>query len=899
MFLNKKDRYKEDELEKILIDIKRIVYVNPNAALSQIRTFIECYTNAVLRCEGKDIEGDLVNKINMIRNYDLLNDDEIEMLHQIRRIGNQAVHKYYCSSEEASAYLEICNEIYNKFLEKYDAVEFQYKKNILKRYFGNKKIDKKDKKEVENKKSNYNGNLLDKKEVENKKSNYNGNLLQIGEVVVPDEEITINKLESYEKIKKRILDSEKDIKNIIKDLDLKEDRVDGVFNKLKENRFNLVILGEFNRGKSTFINALLGKVVLPSNILPTTSVITRLNYSEEIKIVVTMDDNSKKEIGIDNLVEYVTENNSSDDVKIVDIYYPIDICKYGCVIVDTPGVNDLNEQNVIITEKYIPQADAVLFMLDSDQVFSESEKIFIKNKVMKSDIKKIFFIVNKADNIKEKTFNSLKKYVNDTVEELNLKSKIYYISSKKVLINKINSNCIERDFEEDKYFELFNEFLHDLEVFLIEEKGRYILTNSSNRLKNIVDSIIKNIFIIEEDMIKDVNVLQNEYDKFLIISKKIESKKNDIVTEINREYIKFKNDVKEIIYKELDSSFDNLLNDIYRQSEFSEDILKNLESNINKKIKFKNDVKEIIYKELDSSFDNLLNDIYRQSEFSEDILKNLESNINKKINIWIEQRVNPFIITKMEIINNKLLNLIRDSIKSIDEIGNIDKLNIVNEKISESNALIVQTSKIELQTCYINDSVESDENVFIGAGALISFMMTGSILSESNALIVQTSKIELQTCYINDSVESDENVFIGAGALISFMMTGSILSGVGGALLGLFAHEYIKNKNNNNVAPREKILSKVEKKKNNVIREITENIESTIDKSYNLNIKYVDKYINNYIENTNRRINNILKEKEKKNHDLNIIIKKLNSMLKKLYIINKQNDMIINSLEEK
>lgn len=788
MFLNKKDRYKEDELEKILIDIKRIVYVNPNAALSQIRTFIECYTNAVLRCEGKDIEGDLVNKINMIRNYDLLNDDEIEMLHQIRRIGNQAVHKYYCSSEEASAYLEICNEIYNKFLEKYDAVEFQYKKNILKRYFGNKKIDKKD-----------------KKEVENKKSNYNGNLLQIDEVVVPDEEITINKLESYEKIKKRILDSEKDIKNIIKDLDLKEDRVDGVFNKLKENRFNLVILGEFNRGKSTFINALLGKVVLPSNILPTTSVITRLNYSEEIKIVVTMDDNSKKEIGIDNLVEYVTENNSSDDVKIVDIYYPIDICKYGCVIVDTPGVNDLNEQNVIITEKYIPQADAVLFMLDSDQVFSESEKIFIKNKVMKSDIKKIFFIVNKADNIKEKTFNSLKKYVNDTVEELNLKSKIYYISSKKVLINKINSNCIERDFEEDKYFELFNEFLHDLEVFLIEEKGRYILTNSSNRLKNIVDSIIKNIFIIEEDMIKDVNVLQNEYDKFLIISKKIESKKNDIVTEINREYIKFKNDVKEIIYKELDSSFDNLLNDIYRQS-----------------------------------------------EFSEDILKNLESNINKKINIWIEQRVNPFIITKMEIINNKLLNLIRDSIKSIDEIGNIDKLNIVNEKISESNALIVQTSKIELQTCYINDSVESDENVFIGAGALISFMMTGSILS-----------------------------------------------GVGGALLGLFAHEYIKNKNNNNVAPREKILSKVEKKKNNVIREITENIESTIDKSYNLNIKYVDKYINNYIENTNRRINNILKEKEKKNHDLNIIIKKLNSMLKKLYIINKQNDMIINSLEEK
>lgn len=776
MLFRKKALSEELKLDKIILDIKNIAHANPNAALSQLRTFVEMYTNAVLIYEDKETGIDLIDKINTIKQFNLLTDDEIELIHQIRKSGNNAVHSYYYSKEEVLTYLEVCINIYNKFIEKYEKDKINYKKKLMKSYLSEIKEENIDTEE------DYEQSF---------EKNYNGRLISQSSVSVAKEEYDIDKLESYEYLRKRLINNTMDVKEISKELGIKDENLDITIKKLDENKFNLVVLGEFNRGKSTFLNALLGKIILPSNILPTTSVITRIHYSEEPKVKVTLNNGRVEDVSHDELVKYVTtlDGNDSTHIDITDVYYPTNLCKNGCIITDTPGVNDLNEQNIAITENYIPQADAVIFMLDPDQVFTESEKHFIKNKVLKNDIDKIFFIVNKFDSINKESIDSFKKYVYKTIADLGLDSKVYFLSSKKALINKIHERV-------DEYSNDFEEFSNEIEKFLINEKGKYILLNGCNRLKTSIESVIKNIYEIEADALKSLDKLEDDYKKFTKVSHDVALNKNDIMTKINREYADFRDDVKKIIYKELTLSFEKLIDDVYRQA-----------------------------------------------EFTDAVFRELENNINTSINKWINVRVNPFVLSRVNKINSDLMDLLKDSLAHINQ---------------SSSSL----------------STES-----------------------SNMVVVQSSKFELPTCYNTVSVQYNQNVFIGAGAILTMILSGTLLSGIGGAFLGLIAHDVFSGKSKNTIKPREEIIKNIESQKTKAINSIIKGIEKSIDNSYNLNCKYIDDSINTVLDNTKKRMEVIIREKRKKNDDLDVVIDNLNNYLKQLYIIKKHNALIIKSLE--
>ena len=88
-----------------------------------------------------------------------------------------------------------------------------------------------------------------------------------------------------------------------------------VGNKLEANIFSLVIVGQFKRGKTTFINALLGQDLLPTSIIPLTSIITVIKYGEKLNAVAFMNDSSKKEIPIKDIQLYVTEKHNPKNEK--------------------------------------------------------------------------------------------------------------------------------------------------------------------------------------------------------------------------------------------------------------------------------------------------------------------------------------------------------------------------------------------------------------------------------------------------------------------------------------------------------------------------------------------------------------------------------------------------------
>ncbi|HEX2220626.1 MAG TPA: dynamin family protein, partial [Gemmatimonadales bacterium] len=133
--------------------------------------------------------------------------------------------------------------------------------------------------------------------------------------------------------------------------------------------FLLVIAGEFNSGKSSFINALLGERVLPEGVTPTTDRINLLHHGPEI-----------------------TERPL--EAYLLERTHPAELLRE-LSVVDTPGTNAVIRRHEELTRDFIPRADLVLFVTSADRPFSESEREFLER--IREWGKKIVFIVNKID----------------------------------------------------------------------------------------------------------------------------------------------------------------------------------------------------------------------------------------------------------------------------------------------------------------------------------------------------------------------------------------------------------------------------------------------------------------------------------------------------------------------
>jgi small GTP-binding protein len=137
--------------------------------------------------------------------------------------------------------------------------------------------------------------------------------------------------------------------------------------------FLLVIVGEFNSGKSAFINALVGAEVMPEGVTPTTAVINLLRFGDQPSEAVLPD-------------------------GIIARTFPVDFLEE-ITIVDTPGTNAIIREHEALTQRFVPRADIVFFVTSSDRPFTESERAFME--AIREWGKKIVLIVNKIDLIRE------------------------------------------------------------------------------------------------------------------------------------------------------------------------------------------------------------------------------------------------------------------------------------------------------------------------------------------------------------------------------------------------------------------------------------------------------------------------------------------------------------------
>jgi small GTP-binding protein len=136
-----------------------------------------------------------------------------------------------------------------------------------------------------------------------------------------------------------------------------------------EEAFLLVVVGEFNAGKSAFINALLGEKALEEGVTPTTARIGVLRHGERVERQAVAP-------GVDALAA------------------PAEILRT-IAIVDTPGTNAVLREHEALTRDYVPRADLVLFVTSADRPFTESERAFLE--AIREWGKKVVVVVNKAD----------------------------------------------------------------------------------------------------------------------------------------------------------------------------------------------------------------------------------------------------------------------------------------------------------------------------------------------------------------------------------------------------------------------------------------------------------------------------------------------------------------------
>ncbi|HEX7838833.1 MAG TPA: dynamin family protein, partial [Kofleriaceae bacterium] len=168
--------------------------------------------------------------------------------------------------------------------------------------------------------------------------------------------------------------------------------------KLESERFHLVVLGEFNHGKSTFVNALLGSDILPTGITPTTASINHVVWAQQPTARVVLTSGESKYLDPQQLKEWVTvAGGHASEVAYVELGFPSDLVKNQVVLVDTPGVNDLNEQRAEVTYGYVPRADAVVFLLDAGQALKDSEREFLRSRVLESARDRLIFVLGKMD----------------------------------------------------------------------------------------------------------------------------------------------------------------------------------------------------------------------------------------------------------------------------------------------------------------------------------------------------------------------------------------------------------------------------------------------------------------------------------------------------------------------
>jgi GTP-binding protein EngB required for normal cell division len=168
--------------------------------------------------------------------------------------------------------------------------------------------------------------------------------------------------------------------------------------RISEGRFYVACVGQFKRGKSTLLNALIGHSVLPTAVIPVTAVPTIIRYGERLTARVRSQSGAWTDIAVSSVEEYVSEGKNPENekgVSGVEISVPSPLLDTGMCLVDTPGLGSVFAGNTAATQAFIPHIDAAIVVIGTDPPLSGDELQLVET--ISQDVHDLVCVLNKAD----------------------------------------------------------------------------------------------------------------------------------------------------------------------------------------------------------------------------------------------------------------------------------------------------------------------------------------------------------------------------------------------------------------------------------------------------------------------------------------------------------------------
>jgi small GTP-binding protein len=199
-----------------------------------------------------------------------------------------------------------------------------------------------------------------------------------------------------------------------------QERLRELFLRLAEDRFNLVVVGRFNRGKTSIMNSIIGTNRLPVGIVPLTSVITTVTYGSEERVVLRFKKHRLiEDVPIAELSRYVTQKGNPGNVRGIDIaevQLRAEILRRGFHFVDTPGLGSAIVENSRTTEAFLPEADAFVIVTGYESPLTQEEIEFLRG--VSTLGRRIFVVINKQDTVALQERETVLAFVQDQLRTI-------------------------------------------------------------------------------------------------------------------------------------------------------------------------------------------------------------------------------------------------------------------------------------------------------------------------------------------------------------------------------------------------------------------------------------------------------------------------------------------------
>jgi GTPase SAR1 family protein len=344
---------------------------------------------------------------------------------------------------------------------------------------------------------------------------------------------------------------------------------------LRQGVFRLLVLGDMKRGKSTFLNALIGENLLPSDVNPCTALLTILRYGAEKKVTVYFNDGKspketdfksfKRDYTIDPAEAKKLEQEKRQafpDVDCAVVEYPLSLLEKGVEIVDSPGLNDTEARNEL-SLGYINNCHAILFVLRASQPCTLGERRYLENYIKGRGVS-VFFLINAWDQVRESLIDP------DDEEELQAASH----RLRQVFKANLAEYCVVegQDIYDERVFEIsaikalrrrvkdasaslegtgFQEFLGALNTFLTKERAisefRQARTLARQTSARVREAIERRLPLLDQDVNElklrissvepEFNKLANIRDQFKEEIRKVRDSKARGIADSFRAYV--------------------------------------------------------------------------------------------------------------------------------------------------------------------------------------------------------------------------------------------------------------------------------------------------------------------------------------------------------------------------